>query len=635
MKRFLAALSVAILALAACSVTSLAAPLPDGRAYEQVSPVDKNGGDVGGPVLEGGFASALGESAADGNSINYASLSSFADAESADLFTYYTSTRGSTGWSTHAISPPPANPPRFLELPPFQAFSSDLATAVLEWKNPPLTSEAPAEYANLYLRSSNGSYLLLTKTAPPNLSPSSYRVSVAGTTSDLSHIVFEANDALVAGAPAEVWSVYEWSAAGLRLVSVLPGGEAAPEAHAGSVAERDNSEVISSDGSRVFWTAEGQLYVREGGVRTVKLNASRREVSLGDGNADLLATSADGSKAFFSDATSLTDTPDDHGGLYEYDLEDETLVPLTPDPAGEPGVEGMLGAAGDGSLAYFVARAALAPGAQEGAPNLYVERAGALEFIAALSEEDRPSWNPNLDERTSRLTPDGAHLAFLSRESLTGYDNTDPIEGTAQTELFVYDAGEDRLTCVSCSPSGAPPLGPATIPRGTNSGYQAHIFSADGSQVFFNSADALVPLDSNHRRDVYEFENGSPRLISSGTSSDISALVDVGAGGRDLFFTTRDRLVPGDRDNNSDLYDARVGGGFPPAPEPLPCTGEACRGPLGAAPSPAPLPATALPSPESEGKARRRPRKRCRKHHRKGRGGRRASSPRHCRKGRR
>jgi hypothetical protein len=629
-KRLSVALAAMAAAVASWPVASLAVSLPEGRAYEQVTPVDKHGGDVGGPVLQGGFASALAHSADDGNSIGYASLTSFADAQSADLFTYYVSTRGGTAWSTRAISPPAAEPPRFFELPAFRAFASDLTAAVLEWKQPVLLPEAPPEHTSFYLRFTGGTYLLLTKTAPLNRAPDSYRVHFAGATADLGRVVFEANDALLPEAPAEAWSVYEWSSSlGLRLVSVLPDGEAAPEASAGSAGEGDYAEVIAADGSRVFWTAESQLYVREGGVRTVKLNAGRREVSLGDGSATLLAIAADGSKAFFSDSTSLTDRPDDHGGLYEYDLEGESLRLLTPDQSGEPEIEGVPGVAGDGSSVYFVSPAALAAGAQEGEPNLYVERTGSLTFVATLSRGDVLDWTPYLEERTSRSTADGDRLAFLSQASLTGYDNTDAITGEPDSELFVYDAGEDRLTCVSCNPTGAPPIGRTSLPRGTPSSYLPHVFSADASRIFFNSADALVPRDSNHRQDVYVFADGEPQLISTGVSGDISALADVGGGGRDVFFTTRSRLVAGDDDNSSDLYDARGGGGFPVSPEPLPCSGEACRGPLGAVPEPAPFPATALPGPPAAA-AKHPPRKRCRKH-RKARGKDRAAASRRCR----
>lgn len=628
MKWFSFALAAVVGVLAFFPAGSLCASLPEGRSYEQVTPVDKNGGDVGGPVLEGQFANALGQSAEDGDSIVYASFSSFADAQSAELLTYYIATRGAVGWSTHAISPPSADPPRLLQNPPFQAFARDLSTAAIEWGEPRLAPEAPAEYKNLYV-GLPGHYVAVNKSSPLNRLPDSFRLTFAGATPDLSRVVFEANDALLPEAPAEVSSVYEWSASsGLRLVSVLPSGEPAPEANAGGTWGTDYGRVISADGSRVFWTAAGQLYVREGGIRTVKLNASSRTVSLGDGNAELLAISADGSRAFFSDSTSLTDTLDDHGGLYEYDLADESLHLLTPDAAGEPNVEGMLAVAADGSAAYFVSRSALATGAQEGEPNLYLARAGALRFIATLANGDSSDWSPWLEEHTSRLTADGGHLAFLSRMDLTGYNNTDAATGEPDSELFVYDTGEGHITCVSCNPTGAPPIGRATLPTRNFSNYQTNIFSADGSRVFFNSADALTPLDSNNRQDVYEFMDGKPQLISTGTSGDISALVDVGGGGRDVFFTTRSRLVASDRDNGSDLYDARIGGGFPEDQEPLPCTGEGCRGPLSPAVTPAPFPATAVPGPKVK-----HHHKRCRRHHRKARSAP-ARTSRRCRRGR-
>ena len=610
------------------------APLPEGRAYEQVSPTDKNGGDVGGPLLEGAFANALGHSASDANSILYASFSSFADAQSAELFTYYISTRGDWGWSTHAISPPPADPPRLLDNPPFRAFAPDLSAAVLEWGEPTLSPEAPAEYDNLYV-GPPGDYSAVGAAAPLNRMPDSFRVTFAGATPDLSRIVFEANDALLPEAPAEAPSVYEWSrSSGLRLVSVLPDGEPAPEASAAGTWGSDYDKVISADGSRVFWTAGGQLYAREGGVRTVKLNASTRAVSLGDGSAELMAISADGSKAFFSDSTSLTDALDDHGGFYEYDFESESLRLLTPEAGGEPRVEGVVAVAADGSAVYFVTRSVLAAGAQDGDPNLYVRRGGALELVGTLAEADSSDWTSSAEERTSRLTVDGGHLAFLSRASLTGYDNRDAVSGEPVSELFVYEAGEDRLTCVSCNPKGSRPIGRATLPGNTFSTYQANIFSADGKRVFFNSADALVSGDSNHRQDVYVFADGNPRLISNGTSSDISALVDVGAGGRDVFFTTRSRLVAGDRDNGSDLYDARVGGGFPEGSEPLPCAGEACRGPLGETQRLAALPVTALPRPGAGSRAKRHHRKHCRRHHRRARSGPGTLAPKRCGRGR-
>jgi hypothetical protein len=92
---------------------------------------------------------------------------------------------------------------------------------------------------------------------------------------------------------------------------------------------------------------------------------------------------------------------------------------------------------------------------------------------------------------------------------------------------------------------------------------------------------------------VYEYHDGEVSLISDGR--DTSATL-AGSGlssvrvegmtpsGADVFFTTADQLVPQDTDTQQDIYDARIDGGFPPPPVPTPCQEEACQGPPGAAP---------------------------------------------------
>lgn len=625
------------IALAALLPASPSAAAPSGgRAYEQVTPSDKNGGDVGGPAIEGVFAAAAGQAAADGDSIGYVSLSSFADAVSAEVVTNYISKRSNQGWSTHAISPPAAVPIRLLALSPFQFFTPDLSASVLEWTSPALAPSAPTGFAGLYVRGDDDSYRAVTTTVPPTASSSDYSVRFAAATADLKHIVFEANDALTPEAPTGAWSVYEWTESNLRLVSVLPDETPAFGAGAGDGWARNFTDVISSDASRIFWTSAGQLYVREDGNKTTKLNASRRAISVGDGNATLLEIARDGSKALFTDVTPLTDAADDNGGLYEYDLNSGSLRNLTPSPGGNPEVRGVVGVAEDGAPVYFVAQAALATGASSGAPNLYVSRAGTPEFIGTLAAVDERAWSPDLESHTARVTPDGEHLLFLSTVSLTGFDNTDAVTGKPDPELFLFDAGARDLTCVSCNPGGNPPIGGASVPPATSRSYVPRIVTDDGSQVLFNSGDALVSRDSNRRQDVYEYADGSLHLISAGTSSDLSALVDVSRDARDVFFTTRASLVPTDLDSASDIYDARVGGGFPIVAEPLACEGEACRGPFSEQISVAPAPATAWPRDRAE----RSPlgHRRCRKV-RRSRAGRlphRGAPRRHCvRRGRR
>jgi hypothetical protein len=101
--------------------------------------------------------------------------------------------------------------------------------------------------------------------------------------------------------------------------------------------------------------------------------------------------------------------------------------------------------------------------------------------------------------------------------------------------------------------------------------------------------------------DVYEWDaygvGGCPRLvgcialISSGRSAEGASFVDASADGSDAFFLTDGSLVPSDP-GGVDLYDARIGGGFPVPEVPLPCVADACQ-PIPAPPDD-PTPGTAL-----------------------------------------
>jgi hypothetical protein len=104
--------------------------------------------------------------------------------------------------------------------------------------------------------------------------------------------------------------------------------------------------------------------------------------------------------------------------------------------------------------------------------------------------------------------------------------------------------------------------------------------------VFFDTPQPLVPHDTNERMDVYEWERdgyrgcedaaGCVSILSGGTERNNSALVDADTDGRNVFFATRNKLLPGDRDDRVSLYDAREGGGFPEVS--LACTGTDCQG---------------------------------------------------------
>ncbi len=76
---------------------------------------------------------------------------------------------------------------------------------------------------------------------------------------------------------------------------------------------------------------------------------------------------------------------------------------------------------------------------------------------------------------------------------------------------------------------------------------------------------------------------GCVGLISAGTGSADSVFMDASASGNDVFFITRDRLVPQDFDGSYDMYDAHVCTASEPCPasppvSPPPCTtGDSCK----------------------------------------------------------
>jgi hypothetical protein len=364
---------------------------------------------------------------------------------------------------------------------------------------------------------------------------------------------------------------------------------------------------MSTDGSHVFWTSvpAGQLYVRINGTQTIQVSATHRAGPDPNGPqpAAFLGATPSGSKVVFTSAEKLTDDATASLGapdLYEFDVASGQLTDLSVDNvAGESAnVQGVVGMSDDGSFVYFAALGDLAPPsspvddrAPDGTPRvkIYLWHDGAVRRVAPMGEESHTERNwltsTGGGEKQSRVSANGRDLLFLSALPLTGQDTA------GHFEFFRYDAALDQLACVSCPPEGQP----ATVDAESDFGFlaiglsrfasfQPRLMSSDGSRVFFETKEALVPQDVNGMTDVYEWEDGKLFLISPGRSASDAYFADASASGDDIFFTTYEQLVRGDRDTNMDLYDARVGGGFPESPSNGSCSGDACTGD----PSPAP-----------------------------------------------
>jgi len=600
--------------------------LPDGRAWEMVSPLQKGGGNIQGlaGISEGGVA----EASADGSSVTYLSLASFDHSHGAPVGSQYLSHRQSTEWSVENLAAPLESESYNLadRGTPYRAFSEDLALSVMQTgkeplNTPPAPGLPPPGPNALYIR--DNATALFQQLGEP--------LFFQAATPDLRHVIVE-DSVEDKGVP------FEWGPSGLQPVAILPGGEPAADGRLGS--GFDESHTISADGSRVFWSTEPAepraLYMREGGS-TIEIDTSHGPDPSGGGFFQ--TASEDGSRVFFTDESRLTSDSTARGGtpdLYEYDLPEARLSDLSAGREGpeRSGVLGVLGASADGTNVYFVSDGVLAPGASLGdcdntghdhVCNLYLRHGGATTFIAQLLEKDEATsftegaahdWATPVFLRTSRVAPNGS-VVFMSQARLTSYDNRDIKTGLPDEEVYLYDpASPGGVSCVSCNPSGARPVGPSLIPAADSfevhdAAYDSRVLSEQGpptgKRVFFDSRDALSAQDSNGKQDVYEWEEngvgscparpaepstrGCTYLISSGTSSEDSSFLDASAEGNDVFFITSQKLAAGDTDQLGDLYDARVGGGFPAAPHTA-CTGTGCQG-VPAAPPIFATPATA------------------------------------------
>jgi hypothetical protein len=582
--------------------------LPECRAYELVSPANKNGNDVGYPGTSPVYIAAE-----NGEAVTFLTHGALPGAQSSKLVNQNLSTRGSGGWSTEAINPPaPEHEFQFSTI--FQHFSANLERAVmLGPPQLPLAPEAVADEPNLFLRdNTDGSYRTLNRPALDG--PQTERgFTYYGESADSSHVVFETQGALTPEAPSEpdaLANLYDRAGGELRLVSILPDGEPAPYGITTSVATNHFSppHSVSEDGSRILFVTrrpvedeEEQIYLREDGVRTVQVSKSQR--SIPDPHAVipvLFGASADGSKVVFSSEKALTDDAEPGStDVYRYDVQSGRLEDLS--TSGGPSAVEVIAMSEDASYVYF----RTIPGS--GNHNIYVSHGGKVRYFT--------------DGELSGglgVSPSGRYLTFESGSRLTAYDNTDAATGGTDTEVYVYDADLGRLTCVSCRPSGAAPAGSSILPGPPElqQNNPQRLVLDDGT-AFFESADAVLPTDTNGAGDVYEERGGQVMLLSTGTSGDVSGFAGASADGRDAFIFTRQRLVPADTDNNRDIYDARIGGGFPAASPGAAggCQGEECQGQASSPPPSASPASSGLGG--SAGHAAHHKRKKHRKHHHK------------------
>ncbi len=564
--------------------------LPDGRAYEQVSPVPKGGREA---VVPG---ASDGRSAVSGEAVVYSSQEPIAGPVGAPFFSQSISRRTSAGWVTTSINAPQPPITAFAGLQnspyPDLAFTPELTAGIL-YGGPGLAPGGAANALNLYRSDlsdpANPTYQTIGLGPRPHhprglLDTNDSGIgepSFDGASADLNRIVFTMNEALTPGAPYSPGvnglgndQIYLWSGGQLSLVSVDPAGNPIDPGTAGQGAEVGAHEsgsttgrgtemhAVSSDASRVLFTADGPptgyacssgapdcsgtLYLRQGldspSPSTLEVSAS--EATTPDPNGPLPAefrgASADTKYIFFTscerltdDSTATTDVPGDCKPNDSLGIGDDLYRYDLEAPAGHHLTDLTVDPTDpSGAQVQGVV------GVSDDGSYVYFVANGVLDAGAQLNQ-------PNL-----YLTHDG-QTTFIA--TLSPQDEARVWSNRYQSSLGI--AGKTAYLTPDGTHLAFTSVEPIT-------GYE-NLDAEDGgrdSEVFlYDATSAAGSLSCASCNPTGVRPSGRSELPSSGFGGDAYHARVLSDDGSRLFFTTPDALVPQDINNATDVYEYAAG----------------------------------------------------------------------------
>jgi DNA-binding beta-propeller fold protein YncE len=560
--------------------------LPDCRAYELVSPLDKEGGDIVAQEDTASNPAVLSQSAVSGEKLAYGSYRAFGDAKAAPRTSQYIAQRTPGGWVSHYALGPRG---RITELvlnaqnSELRQLSPDLCQGwVRTVAEPILAPNAVEGQMNLYRRHDQAAdcggaeswEAISTVPPPPPLDGYGVDFEVQGTSVDGGTAIYIAkanlqSEGAVQPPPLkgdEPQLYYQEPGEGFpHFVCVMPNGTAAKKgcgagtstASFGGIARTASlTGAISEDGSRVFWSTPaldpGKIYLREnpgaaesaakdgsgnclpeeGAACTIAVSKAGEELSgtsSATSSSQFWAADPGGDKALYSTQTSPASSD-----LYLFDVDTRTTTLIAHK------VIGVLGESRDLGRIYLASEEALTgeeenSGGQRavaGKANVYLYAAGNFRFVARLSASDANSQvgalNPKPATRTVRVTPNGEAVAFMSNGNLTGYESADARNGEADTEVYLYDAGGNggtgKLVCASCNPTGGRPAGQE------RAAITQHFWAAAWLPVWRTSLYAGTFLSSDGTRLYFESSDAmAPRDTNGGV--DVYQWEAPGSGG--------------------------------------------------------------------------------------------------------
>jgi hypothetical protein len=617
-----APVAAAVEAQAACPNKAFrigpSASLPDCRAYEQVTPVEKEGTQElfeygGSGVVSGALVGDTGD-----HLLLSAPAVTYGSGPDAGEGPYSFSRDPGKGWQMTAAAPQPETGASTLSM---QVANPEMTRA--GFGSAIHTSAGSGESKNAEFKAGPPGGPYTTVSVPGKDVPNSGDgEGWVASSADFSKLILETQDHLLLGSLTGTASgddLYEYSAGHLLQANVGVGACGARIVH-GTESEgglASSSHAVSAEGVRVFFEATpgkacsepSHLYARVNGTETVDLGAYK-----------FIAANPQGTRVL------LEKRIGEARELFLYTTESGVAKPLEGLALqGEP---------------HFIASEDLSTLYIRTAQQLTPEAPATVEFRSDMYRYDIldetlrfvvQTANPDGEEvGGSYVTPDGRYFYFsvpsvegvLGGAIVPGAGVSKGVHGEEMgptAQVFRYDSAEDVIQCMSCaSPSDSEPklnanfaagLGPLSINGGLPS---RTVVSANGDFAFFETPAALVPEDvdgevtpigepkvelfSNEyspSSDVYEWRKdgvdgcaqlqGCLALITSGQGGYLNLLIGATPDGSNVFIYTASQLVAQDDDSAGDIYDVRVDGGFPPpAPRPTECEGAECSTPASA-----------------------------------------------------
>jgi hypothetical protein len=303
----------------------------------------------------------------------------------------------------------------------------------------------------------------------------------------------------------------------------------------------------SDDGSQVFFETAEQLVSADTDASTDVYERSSSATTLvsagqinGNGafNALFDSASANGSRVFFRTNEPLV-SADTDASQDVYERSGGTTKRVS---AGQINGNGaspatFQGASADGTRVFFDTVEKLVSGDTDAFNDVYQRAGGTTKRVSA----GQINGNGAINAAFQGASADGARVFFLTQEPLV------PADTDAFQDIYERSAGVTKLA------SAGQVNGNGTFTASFRGA------SANGSRVFFETNEKLVSADNDASQDVYERSAGTTTRISSGNDAFNASFQGASADGSRVFFETAEKLVGADSDNSTDVYQ-RFGG---------------------------------------------------------------------------